>query len=98
MVIAVTFDEPPTSLAEACPNCRAYSCFLSQQIPVLSVHSAGGGPAVVSSGTLFADQFGQYVVALPTSTGTSGSAIFDLEGNLVGIVVSVVVNQSAQAG
>lgn len=98
VIVAATFDQPPTSLAGACPNCRAYDSFYSQQIPVLSVLSTGGGPAVVSSGTLLADRSGRYSLALPASPGTSGSAVFDLRGNLVGIIVSALVNRSAQAG
>lgn len=98
LVVAATFDDRPPSLSGLCPNCRAYTVFVGQRISVLSILSAGGGPPVVSSGTLLSDQYGRYFVALPTSPGTSGSPVLDLRGNLVGIVVAGLVNRSAEAG
>jgi len=98
LVVAAAFLSPPLSFAGECPGCRAHTVFAGQRTPVLSVLSAGGGPPVVSSGFLFSDQFGRYFVALPSSAGTSGSAVLDLQGNLVGIVVAGLVNRSAEAG
>jgi hypothetical protein len=98
VVLRVAYTERPVAFAD-CGDCRVYRSFGSnQQIPVLSMLSAGGGPPVVSSGLLLSDRAGQYTVVLPSSPGTSGSAVIDTDGNLVGMVVSVAAARGAVAG
>ena len=98
VVLLASYTERPASFAD-CADCRVYRSFGSnRQIPVLSMLSAGGGPAVVSSGIVISDHAGRYTVVLPSSPGTSGSAVIDLKGNLVGMVVSVAAVSGAQAG
>ncbi|HLJ62215.1 MAG TPA: trypsin-like peptidase domain-containing protein [bacterium] len=98
VVLLVSYTDVPTAFAD-CAACQVYRSFgRDQRIPVLSMLSAGGGPPVVSSGIVFSDESGEYTVVLPTSPGTSGSAVIDLEGNLVGIVVSVATVRGATAG
>ncbi len=98
VVLLASYVDRPVAFAD-CDECRVYRSFGSnQQIPVLSMLSAGGGPPVVSSGIVVSDRAGRYTVVLPSSPGTSGSAVIDLEGNLVGMVVSVAAVGGAEAG
>ncbi len=55
--------------------------------PVLSMLSAGGGPPVVSSGLAFWRGGAPPVAVMPVAPGTSGAAVVDLDGRLVGVVV-----------
>jgi len=97
-VLVTSVAQPPASLAD-CEQCRVYGDFgRGRQIAVLSILSAGGGPPVVSSGVLISDQSGRYLVVLPASPGTSGAAILDLNGNLIGMVVTVGTVGGAEAG
>jgi outer membrane protein assembly factor BamE (lipoprotein component of BamABCDE complex) len=98
LVLVTSFTNRPTSYAGLCSGCRNYrSLGAGQTIRVESVLSAGGGPPVISSGMVLSDSFGRYVVMLPSSPGTSGSPVLDLQGNLVGIVVTGAVYRGAEA-
>ncbi|HYM70174.1 MAG TPA: trypsin-like peptidase domain-containing protein [bacterium] len=98
VVLLVSYTDAPTAFAD-CAECQVYRSFgRDQRIPVLSMLSAGGGPPVVSSGVVVSDRSGEYTVVLPTSPGTSGSAVTDLQGNLVGMVVSLATVRGADAG
>jgi hypothetical protein len=98
VVLLVSYSELPEAFAD-CAECQVYRDFgRDQRIPVLSMLSAGGGPPVVSSGIVLSDESGEYTVVLPTSPGTSGSAVIDLQGDLVGMVVSVATMRGAAAG
>ncbi len=99
IVLVSSFEERPDSYSGLCPTCRIYRNFGSgQKIAVESILSAGGGVPVVSSGFVVSDQFGRYTVILPSSPGTSGSPVVDLQGNLVGIVVTGATFRGADAG
>jgi hypothetical protein len=90
----------PVSYREVCA-CAAYggkSFRKPERMPVLSVLSAGGGPAVVSSGELVSDAQGKITVFLPAAEGSSGSPVLDLHGNLVGIIVAGRVLKGSEAG
>jgi Trypsin-like peptidase domain len=98
LVLVTSFGARPTSYAGLCSGCRNYRTFgTEQRLPVESVLSAGGGPPVISSGMVLSDSSGRYVVMLPSSPGTSGSPVLDLQGNLVGIVVTGAVYRGAEA-
>jgi S1-C subfamily serine protease len=89
---------PKTTYVEVC-RCGYYRNFgSSQRIPILSTLSAGGGPAVVSSGYVISGRPGQYAVLLPSAPGTSGSMVVDLQGRLVGIVWGVWSQAKEGAG
>lgn len=99
-VVGGTFEQRPPSLNSLCPNCRAYRSFgANQRMQVVSMLSAGAGPAIPSTGTLLVDQYGRYLLALPAAHGTSGSAVLDARnGYLVGIVLSGSLLPSTEAG
>jgi len=99
MVLPATFDTRPDSWVGVCPSCRFYTSFgANYRLPIVSLLSAGGGPPVVSSGMLVSDSSGRYAVFLPTSSGTSGSPVFDSRGWLVGIVTQGYIWTGTEAG
>jgi hypothetical protein len=100
LVIAASFDRPPTSYTVLCSSCISYQTLAptSQPIPVLSMLSSAGGLPVLSTGMVLVTNSGEWIVLLPTAPGTSGAPVVDLLGNLVGVVSSATVVRGTQAG
>jgi trypsin-like peptidase len=90
VVITAGFTIKPTSYADLCATCPSYTdqymVAVKTPVPVVSLLSAGGGPAVLSSGLLMGGQATESQVMMPASEGTSGSPVLDTQGRLIGIV------------
>lgn len=68
------------------------------EMPVMSMLSAGGGLIVPSSGMMHRNRDGTPGVFIPVAPGTSGALVVDLEARIVGMVVTGLTYVSDGAG